>query len=53
MTVVEILLGLRSPDFISIHVDEIHPENVAGVAHILKVHYSVSLLAKCPLTNIV
>jgi len=53
MTVVKVLLGLRSPDFILIHVDEIHSEDVAGVAHVLKVHYSISLSVKCPLTNIV
>jgi hypothetical protein len=42
MTVVKILLGLGSPDFIPIHVDEVHSENVAAVADILKVHYDVS-----------
>ena len=53
MTVVKVLLGLRSPHFILIHVDEIHSKNVARVAHVLKVHYSVSLSVRCPLTNVV
>ncbi len=53
MAVVKALLGLRSPNFILIHVDEIHSENVAGVTHVLKVHYSVPLSVKCPLINIV
>ena len=53
MTVVKILLRLRSSDFIPIHVDEIHSENIARIAHVLKVHYSVSLSVKRPLTKIV
>ena len=43
MTVVKVLLGLRSPNFILIHIDEIHSEHVAGVTHVLKVHYDIFL----------
>lgn len=53
MTVVKVLLGLRCPDFFPVHVDEIHSEHIAGVAHVLKVHYSESLSVIRPLTNII
>ena len=48
MTIVKVLLLKGCPDFILIHVDEIHSKTVTGVAHGLKVHYNVALLAKCP-----
>ena len=52
VTVVEILLGLRSPDFIPVHVDEVHSNFVAGIAHVLKIHYAPCRSVKYPVTII-
>ena len=48
MTVVKVLLGLRSPDFILVTVNKIHSEDIAGIAHILKVYYKVFLSVNGP-----
>ncbi len=52
MTIIKILLGLRSSDLVPIHFDKVHSKNVAWIAHILKVHCRKrTLSAKSPLSK--
>ena len=41
MTIVKVLLRLGSPNFVLVHIDKVHSENVTGIAHALEVHCSM------------
>lgn len=38
MAVIEVVLGLRGPDFLLVHVDDVHLEGISGFPNNLEIH---------------